>query len=148
MLTFPAPDFDEHCEKRDKAKAAQLALQKVSLKEHADWIVIIAFYQALHWVDAYLISVGHQQPTGHEKRKNPVRSNPSLRPIYRHFEYMHTASEPKILADIATENGWALPPEKQCFPRIESSALYSPSFSYPRSPAPTSPPNPNSPKKT
>ena len=93
MLTFPSPDFDEHCEKRDKAKAAQLALQKVSLKEHADWIVIIAFYQALHWVDAYLISVGHQQPTGHEKRKNAVRSNPSLRPIYRHFEYMHTASE-------------------------------------------------------
>lgn len=93
MQTFPSPTFNEHCEKRDKAKAAQLALQQINLKEHADWIVIIAFYQALHWVDAYLISKGHSQPTSHGKRKNVIRSDSSLRPIYRHFDYMHNASE-------------------------------------------------------
>ena len=92
MQKFPSPTFDEHCEKRDKAESAQLVLQKVDIEEHADWIVIIAFYQALHWVDAYLLSTGQTQPTSHGARKKMVRSDNFLRSIYGNFEYMYNAS--------------------------------------------------------
>ena len=92
MQKFPSPTFDEHCEKRDKAESAQLVLQKVDIEEHADWIVIIAFYQALHWVDAYLLSKGQSQPTNHTARNNVVRNDKFLRSIYGHFDYMYNAS--------------------------------------------------------
>lgn len=92
MLTSPAPNFDEHCEKRDKAESAQLILQDANLEEHADWIVIIAFYQALHLVDAYLLSTGQSQPTNHGARNNVVRNDKFLRTISGNFEYMYNAS--------------------------------------------------------
>ena len=92
MPTFPSPTFEEHCEKRDKAESAQLALQKVNTEEHADWIVIIAFYQALHWVDAYLLSKEGCQPIGHKKRLKAVRRSAALRPIHGHFNNMYNAS--------------------------------------------------------
>lgn len=92
MQTFPAPDFDEHCEKRDKAESAQLILQSENLEEHADWIVIIAFYQALHCVDAYLVSKEGKQPKSHMKRLEAIRQSAHLRPIYGNFEFMYNAS--------------------------------------------------------
>jgi hypothetical protein len=92
MQIFQTPDFDEHCEKRDKAESAQLVLQKVDIEEHADWIVIIAFYQVLHLVDAYLLSKGQSQPTSHKARNNVVRNDKFLRSIFGHFDYMYNAS--------------------------------------------------------
>lgn len=47
------PTFEEHRQKCDIAKSTQLTLQAADPHEHADWIVITAFYQALHWVDAF-----------------------------------------------------------------------------------------------
>lgn len=92
MPTFPSPTFEEHCEKRDKAESAQLALQKVDIEEHADWIAIIAFYQVLHLVDTYLLSKGQSQPTSHTARNNVVRSDKFLRTIHGNFEFMYNAS--------------------------------------------------------
>ena len=43
------PTFEEHRQKCDSAKSAQLARQAADPNEHADWIVITTFYQALHW---------------------------------------------------------------------------------------------------
>ena len=43
------PTFEEHRQKCDIAKSTQLTLQAADPHEHADWIVITAFYQALHW---------------------------------------------------------------------------------------------------
>lgn len=92
MQRFPTPDSDEHCEKRDRAESAQLALQNDNLKEHADWIIIIAFYQALHCIDAYLVSKENCQPKSHAKRLEAIRQSAYLRPIYSHFDFMYTAS--------------------------------------------------------
>ena len=43
------PSFEEHRQKCDSAQSAQLALQAADSNIYADWIVIAAFYQALHW---------------------------------------------------------------------------------------------------
>ena len=42
------PTLEEHHQKCDAAKSAQLVLQAADPNEHANWIVIAAFYQALY----------------------------------------------------------------------------------------------------
>lgn len=92
MPTVQSPTFEEHCEKRDKAESAQLALQKINIEKHADWIVIISFYQVLHLVDAYLVSKEGYQPKSHDQRLDAINSSTFLKPIYGHFDYMYNAS--------------------------------------------------------
>ena len=47
--------------------------------DQLDWIVITAFYQALHWVDAYLFSNGWK-PRDHEERRSCILSFRDLDP--------------------------------------------------------------------
>ena len=47
------PTKQEHLSKSQIAADAQLTLETDS-KDHSDWVVITAFYSALHWVHAFL----------------------------------------------------------------------------------------------
>ena len=59
------PTTQEHIDKQRKAQLALTDLQhsKNSL-QHADWIVTLAFYKALHAVDSYLARK-NIHPKGH-----------------------------------------------------------------------------------
>jgi len=85
------PTFEEHRQKCDIAKSTQLTLQAAELHEHADWIVIAAFYQALHWVDAFF-ALDNYHPRGHGRRKNAIYRYEDLRPIRDSYTKLYDAS--------------------------------------------------------
>ncbi len=85
------PTFEEHRQKCDIAKSTQLTLQAADSHEHADWIVIAAFYQALHWVDAFF-ALDNYHPRGHGRRKNAIYRYEDLRPIRDSYTKLYDAS--------------------------------------------------------
>lgn len=58
------PDLEAHRRKCEIAESALKALKAKNSNQHADWIVITAFYQALHWIDAFFALTDHH-PKGH-----------------------------------------------------------------------------------
>ena len=84
------PIFEEHLQKYNTAKSVQLTLQAADPKEYADWIVITAFYQALHWVDAFF-ALGNYHPGGHGRRKNAVYRYEDLRAIRDNYTNLYDA---------------------------------------------------------
>ena len=85
------PSFEEHRRKCDIAKSAQLTLQTADPNEHADWIVITAFYQALHWVDAFF-ALNNHHPTRHGQRKRAVDQHEDLERISDSYTNLYDAS--------------------------------------------------------
>lgn len=97
------PTFEEHRQKCDTAKSAQLALQTADSSEHADWIVITVFYQALHWVDAFFALYDYH-PTAHGMsydeeggvtdpgRNEAIRKHRDLSPIRHSYFNLYDAS--------------------------------------------------------
>lgn len=101
------PAFEEHHQKCDTAKSAQLTLQAADSNEHADWIVIATFYQALHWVDAFF-ALDNYHPVGHGRRKNAIYRYEDLRPIRDSYTKFYDASiaaryEPETFKDAPNE---------------------------------------------
>ncbi|MYE90644.1 hypothetical protein F4X33_16790 [Candidatus Poribacteria bacterium] len=85
------PSFEEHRQKCDIARSAQLSLQAADPSAHADWIVITAFYQALHWVDAFF-ALNNRQPTRHGERKRFVDQHENLERISESYTNLYDAS--------------------------------------------------------
>ena len=85
------PSFEEHRQKCDIARSAQLSLQAADPSEHADWIVITAFYQALHWVDAFF-AFNNRHPTRHGERKRFVDQHENLERISENYTNLYDAS--------------------------------------------------------
>ena len=85
------PTFEEHRQKCDIAKSAQLTLQAANPHEHADWIIIAAFYQALHWVDAFF-ALDNYHPGAHNRRKNAIFRYEDLRLIRDSYTKLYDAS--------------------------------------------------------
>ena len=101
------PTFEEHRRKCDIAKSTQLTLQTASSTEYADWIVITAFYQALHWVDAFF-ALDNYHPGGHGRRRNAVYRHADLGPIRDSYTRLYDAS---IYARYGTETFKDVPDE-------------------------------------
>ena len=70
---------------------AQRALQEDG-NEHPDWIVITSFYQALHWVDAFLLTKEHE-PSNHGERRNYIGNTEELEKIKENYWELKGASE-------------------------------------------------------
>ena len=85
------PTFEEHRQKCEIAKSTQLALQAVDSSEYADWIVIAAFYQALHWVDAFF-ALDDYHPRRHGERKGAVEKHRDLEKIGDSYTRLYDAS--------------------------------------------------------
>ena len=96
------PTFEEHRQKCDSAKSVQFILQREDPNEHADWIVITAFYQALHWVDAFFALYDYH-PKAHGMsydeeevtdpgRNEAIRKHSDLRPIRHNYFNLYDAS--------------------------------------------------------
>lgn len=64
------PTIREHI---DKAESFERVLTTFdgSNPDHWDWIAIVAFYAALHWVDAFLATYGNH-PQNHRERNRLV----------------------------------------------------------------------------
>jgi len=68
------PEQSEH---EDKARSIERALQNLheSNPDHCDWLTTLAFYAALHWVDAYFAD--HRlHPSNHRERNRAAQGLP------------------------------------------------------------------------
>ena len=88
------------------AKDAQLALEQNS-HDHSDWIVISAFYQALHWVNTFL-ATKQRYPSDHGERNREVRKDADLKKIWDNYNRLYTASrearyDPKTYKNCSNE---------------------------------------------
>ena len=72
------------------AKDAQLALEQ-NPRDHSDWIVISAFYQALHWVNIFL-ATKQRRPGDHGERNREVRNDADLKKIRDNYDRLYWAS--------------------------------------------------------
>ncbi len=84
------PTKQQHISKSHIAEAAQLVLQADSNK-HLDWVVITAFYCALHWVDAFFATINYH-PRNHIKRGNAIDRCAILDPIRQNYKRLYDAS--------------------------------------------------------
>ena len=91
---------------QDKQSIAQLALSNLQgskySSRHADWIVTLAFYKALHVVDSYLARKFNIHPHGHIDRKKEVQQH--LQNIHGPYSALHQASIRARYEDFTYQN--------------------------------------------
>ena len=73
------PSTHIHQHKQSNALLAQSDLKATQNRtRHADWIVTLAFYRALHAVDSYLADKCQIDPLNHAERRRHVQQQLSL----------------------------------------------------------------------
>jgi hypothetical protein len=66
---------------------AHLDSQAHSVRPPAyEWVAVIAFYAAAHYVNAYLWEIRRYEPADHGSRNRLVRGDPALRPCLSRYE--------------------------------------------------------------
>jgi hypothetical protein len=60
-------------------------------QKYPEWIVTVAFYKALHLVDAVCLESGFV-PSGHAHRLELLKRRPAWQPIHRHYRPLWIAS--------------------------------------------------------
>jgi hypothetical protein len=88
------PTAEAHIDKQNRTQLALSDLQQSQNRpQHGDWIVTLAFYKALHAVDAYFAKQGIDRE-GHDKRHKTrdqqVRNY--LEGIHERYSALYTAS--------------------------------------------------------
>lgn len=83
------PSAAEHVEVA-RQNSLTLAALKTASGSHAPWIATVAFYEALHIVDARLFFDGHD-PIGHKDRFLVLR-NQAYQPLWFHFQPLYNTS--------------------------------------------------------
>ena len=90
MGTAPMPTTQEHQDKQSMTELARSDLeQSPNNPQHADGIVTLAFYKALHAVDSYFAKRGIH-PKGHVERNQHVQNHLSI--IYLEYDGLYKAS--------------------------------------------------------
>lgn len=94
MPQAPSPiqaDFLPHERKASRNGEVRLALDTIP-SSCDDWKVVVDFYEALHWVEAYLKSRHPHLPTrtGHKQRNRDVRAH--LSSIWAEYKPLYCAS--------------------------------------------------------
>ena len=84
------PETQAHQNKQSRTHLALSDLQQSrNSPHHADWIVTLAFYKALHAVDSYLVKL-QIHPRGHLERNRHVRE--LLDEIFMQYDALYNAS--------------------------------------------------------
>lgn len=92
----PMPTTKEHIDKQTNTQITLSYLQQSQNNpQHADWIVTLAFYKALHAVDSYLARK-NIHPKGHESIPGKIGRNQSVKKhlstIYSKYKVLYRAS--------------------------------------------------------
>ena len=76
------------------ANKNQLALNTLvqDASRHPEWVATIAFYKAIHVIEAACRNLGLKHPYNHKSRLELLRVKNELKPIYRHFKALYVAS--------------------------------------------------------
>lgn len=66
---------------RRAERNAQLAQRLAAEASPSEWVLVVAFYAAMHYVAAYLWETGEVAPKNHRERDQFIRTTAALRPI-------------------------------------------------------------------
>jgi hypothetical protein len=80
------PTVSEHIAKAEAFERVLVIFDEGN-PDHCDWIAVVAFYAALHWVDAYLAVLGNH-PQNHRERNLIV----TLLPIAFEYSLLYSTS--------------------------------------------------------
>jgi len=58
--------------------------------QNLDWAVVVLFYAALHYIDAYLLP---RDPTDHDERNGYIRDCAFLKEIWKHYRVLAERSQ-------------------------------------------------------
>ena len=81
------PSFARHVRGAANFEALAYSL----LPDSPSWAVVVAFYSALHWIDAYLASAQSIHPKSHTERELCVRRT-ELRQVYDSYRLLNDRS--------------------------------------------------------
>lgn len=59
---------------------------------HSEWIATIAFYKAIHVIEAACRQLGMKHAHNHNTRLELLRVKNEFKPIYKHFRHLYVAS--------------------------------------------------------
>ena len=74
------------------ANKNQNALEFVAQGSHDEWVATIAFYKAIHVVEAACRNLGSRHCHSHKTRLELMQVKKELKPIYKHFRVLYQAS--------------------------------------------------------
>ncbi len=81
------PKADQH---RIKAERNRQFLGTISVEDHPDWVVVVAFYTAVHIAERLRSAAGHGDSTSHEDRLTYIQiEHPD---IHTHYHILQNAS--------------------------------------------------------
>ncbi len=87
------PGISAHVSAATRAAKAIECLRAEEEKKHQQWIATIAFYEALHWIEAVTAALGvRDRPTSHGQRTDLLSTNAKLRPYANPHEKLLNAS--------------------------------------------------------
>ena len=86
------PDAAWHLAKAARFEAFLEALS-ANDNEHPEWIVIVQFYTALHYVDAFYAVRGHVHVGGHGRRRQLLRTFPETSAVEDVYRLLEKASQ-------------------------------------------------------
>ena len=96
------PTAQLHLDKQSRTELARSDLeQSQNSPQHADWIVTLAFYRALHAVDSYFAKL-NIHPQGHRDRNQHVQNH--LGSIHKRYFALYTASIKARYEDYTYQN--------------------------------------------
>ena len=81
------PSADQH---RNKAEGNRKFLATISLDDHPDWVVVAAFYTAVHFAERLRAASGDGDSRGHEDRLSYVQDRHGK--IHSPFHILQNAS--------------------------------------------------------
>lgn len=85
------PNRDDHLAQAVHNRAFY---DSINRELYTDWAIIVIFYAALHYIDAFLATVPYPpiHPGRHDVRDNSVRDLAQLRPIYSEYRTLKDQS--------------------------------------------------------
>jgi hypothetical protein len=84
------PQRHEHLKKADETESLALAL-KSNIPVCVDWAIIMLFYAALHYIDAFLAGK-NLHPLDHSKRDEEIENNGTIADVYRDYRRLKDMS--------------------------------------------------------
>jgi hypothetical protein len=78
------PSADQH---RKKAESNHRFLETISIDDYPDWVVVVAFYSAVHLVECLRAADGNGHSTDHDDRLQYVQAfHPTIHTAYHQLQ--------------------------------------------------------------
>lgn len=83
------PDVSTHLQ---QATHNEAFFSGINLDVYGDWAVTVLFYTALHYIDAYLATVGQLDPGSHDVRDSLIGRYAPTRQVWREYRRLKSFS--------------------------------------------------------